>query len=112
MNEQIWNEVQALRTKMISEILCATSDVAFISNEDAEDLYNDALDVFGDGLKEWREEGDTMADHLYIDVYVNDGDIIIWDKHQEDADDEVKLHYLLVYDDEQKAFTIDRAIMR
>lgn len=109
-------EIARLRTHLVREIIDATEGVAYVSDEDAKELFNSLDIMFGDAFDEVREhEDDCLADHLNIFVYKSDGDIIFEPKDQpEDCDDDEceTYHCHLVWDDEVKAWTIEWSSMR
>ena len=103
-------EVARLRTHLVREIIDATNGVAYVSDEDTEDLWNDLDLKFGDAIDEVREdEEDCLIDHLHIFVYVKDGDIVFEPKDQDDEEDPETHSCRLVWDEEVKAWTIERS---
>lgn len=111
MHKHIEKEIAALRTNLVREIIDATEGTAYISDEDTEDLWNDLDMVFGDAMDEIREhEDDLLIDHLHIFVYVSDGDIMFEPKVQDDDEEPEKHSCHLVWDDEMKAWTIERSV--
>jgi len=82
---------------------------AYVDELDAYELHEELEMTFGEMVKDYREDGDVLVNHLIVYVYNSDGDIIFESKYQGEDDEEEApvVSRSIVWDERKNSWTIE-----